>query len=121
MIKLDFAGFRTLDSIVRAKNLFGQEDLLLVSQGFHLQRALFLAWYFGVDAIGFEAEGDMNISMFIREHLAVPKMVLDIVVLNTQPKYGSTGVRRKINFGQKDIVMDLIYSYIFWNSDISVV
>ncbi|MEM7107863.1 MAG: ElyC/SanA/YdcF family protein [Bacteroidota bacterium] len=105
LIKLDFAGFRTLDSIVRSKKLFGKKRLLVVSQGFHLQRALFLSWYFGVDAIGYEAKGNMNISMFIREHLAVPKMLLDIMVLNTQPTYGSTGVRRKINFGQKDLVL----------------
>ena len=105
LIKLDFAGFRTLDSIVRSKKLFGLKSLLVVSQGFHLQRALFLAWYFGVDAIGYEARGNMNFSMFIREHLAVPKMLLDIMVLNTQPAYGSTGVRRKLNFGQKDVVL----------------
>ena len=105
IIKLDFAGFRTLDSIVRSKKLVGRKSLLVVSQGFHLQRALFLSWYFGVDAIGYEAKGNMNFSMFIREHLAVPKMLLDIMVLNTQPTYGSTGVRRKLNFGQKDVVL----------------
>ncbi|TRX58792.1 hypothetical protein FNH22_13025 [Fulvivirga sp. M361] len=105
LIKLDFAGFRTLDSIVRSKGLFGLKRLLVVSQGFHLQRALFLSWYFGVDAVGYEAKGSMNFTMFVREHLAVPKMLLDIMVLNTQPAYGSTGVRRKLNFGQKDMVL----------------
>ncbi|ELR69769.1 SanA protein [Fulvivirga imtechensis AK7] len=105
LIKLDFAGFRTLDSIVRSKRLFGLKNVLIVSQGFHLQRALFLSWYFGVDAIGYEAEGSMNMPMFIREHLAVPKMILDIAVLNTQPEYGSTGVRRQLSFSQKDIVL----------------
>ncbi len=105
IIKLDFAGFRTLDSVVRSKAMLGRRNLIVVSQGFHLQRALFLAWYFGVDALGYEAKGNMNFSMFVREHLAVPKMLLDIMVLNTQPTYGSTGVRRKINFGQKDIVL----------------
>ena len=105
IIKLDFAGFRTLDSIVRSKQLFGLENVLIVSQGFHLQRALFLSWFFGVDAIGYAAEGDMNMAMFIREHLAVPKMLLDIMVLNTQPEHGSTGVRRELTFGQQDIVL----------------
>lgn len=104
IIKLDFAGFRTLDSIVRSKRYFGLHDVVIVSQGFHLQRALFLSWYFGVDARGYEAKGDMNWAMFVREHLAVPKMILDIAVLNTQPEYGSTGVRRQINFGQRDLV-----------------
>lgn len=105
IIKLDFAGFRTLDSIVRSKRLFGVHDVLIVSQGFHLQRALFLSWYFGVDALGYEADGDMNTAMFIREHLAVPKMLLDIMVLNTQPEFGSTGVRRPLSFEQKDLIL----------------
>lgn len=105
IIRLDFAGFRTLDSIVRSKQYFGIEDLLIVSQGFHLQRALFLSWYFGVDALGYAAVGNMNFSMFVREHLAVPKMVLDILVLNTQPEYGSTGTRRALNTSQEDIVL----------------
>ncbi|MTI19517.1 hypothetical protein E1176_00635, partial [Fulvivirga sp. RKSG066] len=105
LIKLDFAGFRTLDSIVRSKETFGLQNLIIVSQGFHLQRAIFLAYHFGVSASGFEAEGDMNMAMFLREHLAVPKMILDIVVLNTQPRYGTTGDRRQLNFSQKDIVL----------------
>ncbi|GAA0891935.1 hypothetical protein GCM10009122_16140 [Fulvivirga kasyanovii] len=105
IIKLDFAGFRTLDSIVRSKRLFGLQNVLVVSQGFHLQRALFLSWFFGVDARGYAADGDMNMAMFVREHLAVPKMILDIMVLNTQPEYGSTGVRRQLTFGQQDLVL----------------
>lgn len=105
IIKLDFAGFRTLDSIVRSKESFGLQNLIVVSQGFHLQRAIYLAQHFGVFARGYEAEGDMNLAMFIREHLAVPKMILDIAVLNTQPKYGSTGYRRPINLSQKDVVL----------------
>lgn len=105
IIQLDFAGFRTLDSVVRSKNYFEIDDLLIVSQGFHLQRALFLSWHFGVDAIGYVADGSMNMLMFVREHLAVPKMILDIYILNTQPAYGSTGNRRALNTSQEDIVL----------------
>lgn len=105
MIRMDFAGFRTLDSIVRSKETFGLQELIIVSQGFHLQRALYLASHFGVSAIGYEADGNMNFAMFVREHLAVPKMILDIAVLNTQPQFGSTGERRQINFGQTDLVL----------------
>ncbi|MEP2770951.1 MAG: ElyC/SanA/YdcF family protein [Fulvivirga sp.] len=105
IIRMDFAGFRTLDSIVRSKETFGLQEILIVSQGFHLQRAIFLAYHFGLSAIGYEAKGNMNLAMFVREHLAVPKMVLDIVVLNTQPQFGSTGERRQINFGQTDLVL----------------
>lgn len=105
IIRMDFAGFRTLDSIVRSKETFGLQEILIVSQGFHLQRAIFLAYHFGLSAIGYQAKGNMNLAMFVREHLAVPKMVLDIVVLNTQPQFGSTGERRQINFGQTDLVL----------------
>jgi SanA protein len=51
----DFAGFRTLDSILRARSIFGQRSLVIVSQGFHVARALFLARAAGIRAWGFEA------------------------------------------------------------------
>lgn len=104
-IKLDHAGFRTLDSIVRSKLHFGLDDVLIVSQGFHLQRALLLSWYFRVEAIGFEADGNMTFNMFIRERLAVTKMMLDIAVLNTQPKHGNTERRPQVDFSQKNIIL----------------
>ena len=51
----DFAGLRTWDSVVRAQLVFGQKRLVIVSQRFHLSRALFLARETGIDACGFEA------------------------------------------------------------------
>ena len=51
----DFGGDRTLDSIVRARRVYGQTRLIIVSQRFHLARALFLALHEGIDARGFEA------------------------------------------------------------------
>lgn len=51
----DFDGDRTLDSIVRARQVYGQTRLIIVSQRFHLSRALFLARHEGIDAWGFEA------------------------------------------------------------------
>lgn len=55
-ITLDFAGFRTLDSVVRAQQVFGQQRLVIVTQPFHLDRALFLARMNGMDAIGYAAD-----------------------------------------------------------------
>lgn len=52
---LDFAGFRTLDSCVRLRKVFGQSEALIVSQGFHLPRAIHLCRWAGVDVIGVEA------------------------------------------------------------------
>ena len=60
-ITLDYAGFRTLDSVVRAKEVFGQESgFTIISQPFHVERALFLAEANGIDAIGF---GSANVSL----------------------------------------------------------
>lgn len=54
-IHLDPEGFRTWDSVVRARDVFGQKRLVIVSQRFHLSRALFLARHLGIEAWGFEA------------------------------------------------------------------
>jgi SanA protein len=60
-ITLDYAGFRTLDSVVRAKVIFGQEHgFIIISQPFHVERALFLARANDIDAIGF---GSANVSL----------------------------------------------------------
>ena len=55
----DFAGFRTLDSVVRAKEIFGQNEVIFVSQKFHNERAVFLSQKFGIKAYGFNAQ-DVN-------------------------------------------------------------
>jgi len=47
----DYAGFRTLDSVVRAREIFGQGEYTIISQEFHLERAIFLAKSEGIDAI----------------------------------------------------------------------
>lgn len=54
-ITQDFAGFRTLDSVIRAKVIFGQNQFIIISQGFHNERAIYLAHENGIDAIAFNA------------------------------------------------------------------
>jgi SanA protein len=51
----DSAGVRTRDSVLRAKSVFGQQRLIVVSQGFHASRAIFLARREGIEAWGFAA------------------------------------------------------------------
>ncbi|MBL6618383.1 MAG: YdcF family protein [Reyranella sp.] len=55
VIYRDPEGFRTWDSVLRARDVYGQKRLVIVSQRFHLSRALFLARHLGIDAWGFEA------------------------------------------------------------------
>ncbi len=50
---LDDAGFRTLDSVVRAKQVFGQQRLTIITDRFHCYRAVFLARHYGLDAVAF--------------------------------------------------------------------
>ncbi len=87
---LDYAGFRTLDSVVRAQGVFGLTEVTVISQRFHNERAVFLARSKGLDAIAFNADdvtGAANLRSTGREWLARTSAVLDVKVLNTQPKF----------------------------------
>lgn len=89
-IVCDYAGFRTLDSIVRAQEVFGQPRFIIVSQRFHNERAVYLAKALGVEAWGLNAEDvpvALSLKTFLREKLACVKAVLDVNVLNTQPRF----------------------------------
>lgn len=86
---LDYAGFRTLDSMVRAKEVFGLEEVTIISQKFHNERAIYLADHKGLSAIGFNAkgvEGKEGLKVQLREYLARIKVFIDLA-LNTQPKF----------------------------------
>lgn len=90
-IVLDYAGFRTLDSVVRSKMVFGQERLTVISQGFHNARALYLASHYGIEAVGYDAKDIKRTKTYLffgvgREALARTKMFLDII-FNKQPKF----------------------------------
>ncbi|MEM9992003.1 MAG: ElyC/SanA/YdcF family protein, partial [Bacteroidota bacterium] len=88
-IYCDYAGFRTLDSVVRSKKVFGQSKITIVSQQFHNERALFLAAQHDIEAVAYNAQ-DVHVKYAIksksRELLARVKLLIDII-LGTQPKY----------------------------------
>jgi SanA protein len=92
-IALDYAGRRTYDTCYRAKAIFGVESALLVSQKFHLPRALFLCNALGLDAAGVEANQRhyRRLSLFLwnfREQLATIGAFLDVYVSNPLPVMG---------------------------------
>lgn len=69
VIKMDFAGFRTLDSVLRAKNIFSlTDDLTIISQPFHLERAIFLAKFHNINAIGYGA-ADVNLYYWLQTYI----------------------------------------------------
>ncbi len=88
-IYLDYAGFRTFDSVVRAKEVFGQDSLIIVSQEFHNQRAIYIARKFAIEAYGYNAKDVSAYTGFktnVREFFARLKVFIDIYT-NTQPKF----------------------------------
>lgn len=88
-IYLDYAGFRTLDSVVRAKKVFGLKDMTIISQKFHNQRALVLADHYGINAVAYNAkdvQGKNGLRVKIREYFARTKLFIDLV-FGVKPKF----------------------------------
>lgn len=90
VIYLDYAGLRTLDSIVRAKEIFGLHVFTIISQQFHNERALYLSRAEGIDAIAFNAGDFQNrwwqLRMKCREYLARTKAHIDLLI-GLQPHF----------------------------------
>ena len=77
----DFAGFRTLDSVIRADKVFNINGFTIVSQKFHCERALFIAEFNDIDAICFVAkQPKINFSTRLREIFARSKAVFDLLL-----------------------------------------
>jgi SanA protein len=98
VIVLDYAGFRTFDSMVRSKKVFGQEKITVISQEFHNKRAIYIAHQKGLEAVGYNAK-DISFSsgmkVQLREKMARVKVFLDLYILNTKPKF----LGKKIKIG----------------------
>jgi SanA protein len=97
-ITLDYAGLRTLDSIVRCKEIFGQNKFIIITQPFHSYRALFISRYHHINAIAMVAEEpdfEYSFKVRIREYLARTKAVLDLYILKTPPRF--LGQKEQIN------------------------
>lgn len=85
---MDFAGRRTYDSAYRAKHIFGLNKMIVVTQPFHIGRALFLCRKVGIDAYGVEAAIDGNLKGIIREIPACLGAVIDIYIRHPHPIMG---------------------------------
>jgi SanA protein len=88
-IYLDYAGFRTFDSMVRLREIFSQQNVTVISQKFHNERALFIASKEGIEAIGFNAKDVSAYYGFriqIREYLARVKVFVDYII-GKKPKF----------------------------------
>jgi len=88
-IILDYAGFRTFDSVIRAKEIFGQDSFIVISQKFHNERAVYIARNYGIAAFGYNADEVTSYIGFmtnVREIFAKVKVFID-TVFDTKPKF----------------------------------
>lgn len=88
-IILDYAGFRTFDSVIRGKEIFGQTKYIIISQKFHNQRAVYIARKNGIEAYGYNAEDVKSYGGFktkVREVFARNKVFIDQMI-GQKPKY----------------------------------
>ena len=89
VIYLDYAGFRTFDSMVRLKEIFGQDSVTVISQKFHNERAIYIASKEGITAIGYNAQdvsANQGVKTQLREKLARVKVFVDYL-FGTKPKF----------------------------------
>lgn len=94
IIVSDFAGFRTLDSVVRAKEVFSCQKFIVVSQEFHNERAIFIGQNRGTAITGYNAKDvpkRCTWKTIVREKLARTRTALDLFITQTEPKF--TGPR----------------------------
>lgn len=92
VMTLDYAGYRTFDSVVRCKDVFNQEKITIISQNFHNARALYIGNHEGMEAIAFAAQDvpdGYSLRTLIREYLARPNAILDVYVLRPQTEKGN--------------------------------
>ena len=86
----DYAGFRTYDSLYRARDIFGVRQAILVSQRYHLPRALFVARHLGLTVIGVAADRRVYREQTrdnLREVFSVQKAWWDAYLLHPRPAY----------------------------------
>ena len=88
-IVLDYAGFRTLDSVVRCYMVFGQHQFTIISQPFHNHRAVYIGRKRGLEVIAFNASdqnGRPSIKVILREIGARVLLAYDLII-GTQPHF----------------------------------
>lgn len=87
-IVLDYAGFRTLDSIVRTRKVFDTNDFTIITQRFHCERALFIAMHMGIQAQCYAVPSPKNMmTIRLREVGARLGTLFDLYILKREPRF----------------------------------
>ena len=106
VIYLDYAGFRTWDSVVRAKKVFDQTKMTVISQQFHNERSIFIGDRFGMELIGYNASNTTSrfhkMRALVRENFARVKIFIDIII-GKQPHFLGDPIEIGEGKPQKDL------------------
>ena len=97
VMTLDYAGFRTFDSVLRCKAVFNQDKITIISQNFHNARALYIGNHEGMDAVAFAAQDvpqGYSLQTLIREYLARPRAMLDVYLIRPEAEKGNREKKR---------------------------
>ena len=89
-IYCDYAGLSTLDSVVRTKEVFKENQFIVISQGFHVRRAVYIGIAHNIDLIGYSSgsiSGVGSVRTELRECLARVKTIMDVTFLERKPKF----------------------------------
>ncbi len=85
---LDYAGFRTLDSIVRTRKVFDTNDFIIITQRFHCERALFIALHMGIQAQCYAVPSPKNmLTVRLREFGARFSALADLYIFKREPRF----------------------------------
>jgi SanA protein len=90
VITLDYAGLRTLDSVIRSKEIFGQDSITIITQTFHSYRAIFISRFYDINAVALvvaDSDQESSVKVHVREYFARAKAILDLYVLKTAPRH----------------------------------
>lgn len=87
-ITLDYAGFSTYESCYRAKAIFRVQEAVLITQRFHLPRALYTCQQLGVSGVGLGLTSQYRTGWYtLREAMATAKALWDIHIIRPLPTF----------------------------------
>ena len=116
IIHADYAGFRTLDSVIRMNKVFGQKSYIIVSQEFHNERAIYIARHHDIEAYGYNAKDlSLNRASYrtkIRELFARVKVFIDIII-GKAPKFLGEPIDIPLDAYNKDSLLEKQDSLLF--------
>ena len=112
IIIYDYAGLRTINSIINAKEVYGLDSVTIISQNYHNERAIWIAEHYDLNAIAYDAHTptilNKRIKNYGREFLARVKMFLDLIVGDKPKSVPKSNATQRCYYTKKDTINNLI-------------